>query len=49
MNKDTHGATGQEWYGFDFDGTLAKELHKVQVKHRKAHIFPDLERRRLSA
>ncbi len=24
MNKDTHGATGQEWYGFDLDGTLAK-------------------------
>lgn len=24
MNKDTHGATGKEWIGFDLDGTLAK-------------------------
>ena len=24
MNKDTHGATGKEWIGFDLDGTLAR-------------------------
>lgn len=23
MTKDTHGASGQGWYGFDLDGTLA--------------------------
>lgn len=40
MANDTHGATGQGWYGFDLDGTLAKYEKWEGIDHIGEPIKP---------
>ena len=38
MANDTHGASGQGWYGFDLDGTLAVYDHWRGIDHIGAPV-----------
>lgn len=40
MANDTHGASGQGWYGFDLDGTLAVYDHWRGIDHIGQPIKP---------
>ena len=44
MTKDTHGAEGEGWYGFDLDGTLAKYDKWEGIDHIGAPVGPMVER-----